>query len=69
MKLSNDQKKMAKIAIVNTLITTIALVIIKPLIKGEPVSIADMIIEFVIFVLVLSAFNWLWIIGAKTPKQ
>lgn len=69
MKLSNDQKKMAKIAIVNTLITAIALVIIKPQIKGEPVPIADMIIEFVIFVLVLSAFNWLWIIGAKSPKQ
>ena len=69
MKLSNDQKKMAKIAIVNTLITTIALVIIKPQIKGEAVLIADMIIEFVIFVLVLSAFNWLWIIGAKSPKQ
>lgn len=69
MKLSNDQKKMAKIAIANTLITTIALVIIKPLIKGEPISIADMIIEFAIFVLVLSVFNWLWIIGAKSPKQ
>ena len=69
MKLSNDQKKMAKIAIANTLITTIALVIIKPLIKGEPVSIADMIIEFAIFVLVLSVFNWFWIIGAKSPKQ
>lgn len=69
MKLSDEQKKMAKIGLVNTLITTIALVIIKPLIKEESISIADMLIEFIIFVIVLSAFNWLWIIGAKSPKQ
>lgn len=69
MKLSDEQKKMAKIGLVNTLITTIALVIIKPLIKEESISIADMLIEFIIFVLVLSAFNWLWIIGAKSPKH
>ncbi|MBQ8519892.1 MAG: hypothetical protein IJ456_00610 [Bacteroides sp.] len=69
MKLSNEQKKMARIGIFNTLMAATILVIVKPLIKKEAISITDMLIEFIIFVLVLSAFNWLWIIGAKSPKQ
>ena len=33
--LSKEQKRMAKIAIFNTLMTSIIMVIIKPIVKGE----------------------------------
>ena len=46
-----------------------AIVIVKPIVKGETISVADMLIEFMIFVLVLSAFNSIFIIGAKPPKK
>ena len=60
---------MAKIVIFNTLITAIIMVIIKPIVKGEPFVITDKIIEFVTFVVVIFAFNCIFIIGARTPKQ
>ena len=46
-----------------------ALIIVKPIIKGETISVTDMLIEFMIFVLILSAFNCIFIIGAKSPKK
>ena len=67
--LSKEQKRMAKIAIFNTLMTSIIMVIIKPIVKGEPFVITDKIIEFVTFVVVIFAFNCIFIIGARTPKQ
>ena len=67
--LSKEQKKMAKIAIFNTLMTSIIIVIIKPIVKDEPFIIADTLIEFVIFALVLFAFNCIFITGARKPKQ
>ena len=60
---------MAKIAIFNTLLTSIIMIVIKPIVKDEPFIITDVLIEFVIFVLVLFAFNCVFIIGARTPKQ
>ncbi len=66
--LSKEQKRMAKIAIFNTLMTSIIMVIIKPIVKGEPFVITDKIIEFVTFVVVIFAFNCIFIIGARTPK-
>ena len=67
--LSKEQKRMAKIAIFNTMMTSIIMVIIKPIVKGEPFVITDKIIEFVTFVVVIFAFNCIFIIGARTPKQ
>ena len=67
--LSKEQKRMAKIAIFNTLLTSIIMIVIKPIVKDEPFIITDVLIEFVIFVLVLFAFNCVFIIGARTPKQ
>ena len=67
--LSNEQKKMAKIAIFNTLMTSIIMVIIKPILKGEAFIVTDKLIEFRIFVVVLFAFNCIFIIGARTPEQ
>lgn len=67
--LSNEQKRMAKIAIFNTLLTSIIMIVIKPIVKDEPFIVTDVLIEFVIFVLVLFAFNCVFIIGARTPKQ
>ena len=67
--LSKEQKRMAKIGIFNTMITAIIIVIIKPIVKGEPFVITDKIIEFVTFVVVIFAFNCIFIIGARTPKQ
>ena len=67
--LSKEQKKMAKIAIFNTLMTSIIMVIIKPIVKDEPFVITEKIIEFAIFVVVIFAFNCIFIIGARTPKQ
>ena len=67
--LSKEQKRMAKIAIFNTLMTSIIMVIIKPIVKGEPFVITENIIEFAIFVVVLFAFNCIFIIGARTPEQ
>ena len=67
--LSHEQKRMAKISALQTIAMTTALVIVKPIIKGEAISLADMLIEFMIFVLVLLAFNCIFIIGAKPPKQ
>ena len=67
--LSKEQKRMAKIAIFNTLMMSIIMVIIKPIVKGEPFVITDKIIEFVTFVVVIFAFNCIFIIGARTPKQ
>ena len=59
---------MAKIAIFNTLMMSIIMVIIKPIVKGEAFIITDKLIEFLIFVVVLFAFNCIFIIGAKTPE-
>lgn len=67
--LSKEQKRMAKIAIFNTLLTSIIMIVIKPIVKDEPFIVTDVLIEFVIFVLVLFAFNCVFIIGARTPKQ
>ena len=67
--LSKEQKRMAKIAIFNTLLTSIIMIVIKPIVKDEPLIVTDVLIEFVIFVLVLFAFNCVFIIGARTPKQ
>ena len=67
--LSKEQKRMAKIAIFNTLMTSIIMVIIKPIVKGEAFIVTDMLIEFMIFVLVLLAINSIFIIGAKSPKK
>ena len=67
--LSDDQKRMAKISVVQTIVMATVIMIVKPIVKGEAISIADMLIEFIIFVLVLSAFNCIFIIGAKPPKK
>ena len=67
--LSKEQKRMAKIAIFNTLMTSIIMVIIKPIVKGEAFIVTDKLIEFLIFIVVLFAFNSIFIIGARTPKQ
>ena len=67
--LSKEQKRMAKIAIFNTLMMSIIMVIIKPIVKDEPFIITDVIIEFVIFASVLFAFNCVFIIGARKPKE
>ena len=67
--LSKEQKRMAKIAIFNTLMTSIIMVIIKPIVKGEAFIVTDKLIEFLIFVVVLFAFNCIFIIGARTPEQ
>ena len=67
--LSDEQKRMAKISVVQTIVMATALVIVKPIVKGETISVADMLIEFMIFVLALSAFNCIFIIGAKPPKK
>ena len=66
--LSKEQKRMAKIAIFNTLMMSIIMVIIKPIVKDEPFVITEKIIEFAIFVVVIFAFNCIFIIGARTPK-
>ena len=67
--LSDDQKRMAKISVVQTIVMATIIVIVKPIVKGETISVADMLIEFMIFVLVLSVFNCIFIIGAKPPKK
>ena len=67
--LSDDQKRMAKISVVQTIVMATVIVIVKPIVKGEAISIADMLIEFMIFVLILSVFNCIFIIGAKPPKK
>ena len=67
--LSKGQKRMAKIAIFNTLMTSIIMVIIKPIVKGEAFIVTDKLIEFLIFFVVLFAFNSIFIIGARTPMQ
>ena len=67
--LSKEQKRMAKIAIFNTLMMSIIMVIIKPIVKDEPFIITDVIIEFVIFASVLFAFNCVFIIGARKPNE
>ena len=63
--LSDEQKKMAKISVIQTIVMATALVIVKPIIKGEVISVTDMLIEFIIYALVLLAFNCILIIGAK----
>ena len=67
--LSKGQKRMAKISVIQTIVMATALVIVKPIIKGEIISVTDMLIEFMIFTLVLLAFYCIFIIGAKPPKQ
>ena len=67
--LSKGQKRMAKISVIQTIVMSTALVIVKPIVKGEVISITDMLIEFIIFMLVLSAFNCIFIIGAKPPRK
>ena len=67
--LSDEQKRMAKISAIQTIVMATALVIIKPIVKGETISVTDMLIEFMIFVLVLLAINSIFIIGAKSPKK
>ena len=66
--LSKEQKRMAKITIFNTLMTSIIMVAIKPIVKGEAFIVTDKLLEFLIFVVVLFAFNSIFIIGARTPK-
>ena len=51
--LSDEQKRMAKISVIQTIVMSTALVIVKPIVKGEVISITDMLIEFIIFMLVL----------------
>ena len=63
--LSHEQKRMAKISALQTIAMTTALVIVKPIIKGEVISVTDMLIEITIYALVLLAFNCILIIGAK----
>ena len=63
--LSDEQKRMAKTSAIQTIIMATALVIVKPIIKGEVISVTDMLIEFIIYALVLLAFNCILIIGAK----
>ena len=60
---------MAKIAIFNTLMTSIIMVITKPIVKGEAFIATDKLFEFLIFIVVLFAFNCIFIIGARTPEQ
>ena len=67
--LSDEQKRMAKISAIQTIVMATALVIVKPIVKGETISVTDMLIEFMIFVLVLLAINSIFIIGAKSPKK
>lgn len=67
--LSDEQKRMAKISAMQTMVMALVLVVIKPIVKGEAFSATDMLIEFVIFVVVLFAFNCIFVLGAKTPKQ
>ena len=67
--LSKEQKRMAKIAIFNTLLTSIIMIVIKPIVKDEPFIVTDVLIEFVIFVLVLFAFNCVFIIGVRELKN
>lgn len=66
--LSKEQKRMAKISAIQTFFMALVLVVIKPIVKGEAFTITDMLIEFVIFVIVLLAFNSVFILGARTPK-
>ena len=65
--LSKEQKRMAKIAIFNTLMTSIIMVITKTIVKGEAFIVTDKLIEFLIFVVALFAFNCIFIIGVRTP--
>ena len=58
---------MSKIAILNTLMTSIIMVITKPIVKGEAFIVTDKLIEFLIFVVALFAFNCIFIIGVRTP--
>ena len=67
--LSDGQKRMAKISVIQTIVMATALVIVKPIIKGEVISVTDMLIEFMIFTLVLLAFYCIFIIGAKPPRK
>ena len=67
--LSKGQKRMAKISAIQTIVMATALVIVKPLVKGEVVFVTDMLIEFMIFVMVLLAFYCIFIIGAKPPRK
>jgi hypothetical protein len=67
--LSKEQKRMAKIASLNTLMTSIIMVIIKPFVKGEAFIVTDKLFEFLIFVVALFAFNCIFIIGVRTPKK
>ena len=60
---------MAKISAIQTIVMATALVIVKPIVKGEVVFVTDMLIEFMIFVLVLLAFYCIFIIGAKPPRK
>ena len=60
---------MAKISAIQTIVMATALVIVKPLVKGEVVFVTDMLIEFMIFVMVLLAFYCIFIIGAKPPRK
>ena len=60
---------MAKISVIQTIVMATALVIVKPIIKGEIISVTDMLIEFMIFTLVLLAFYCIFIIGAKPPRK
>ena len=67
--LSDNQKRMAKISVVQTIVMATVIMIVKPIVKGEAISVTDMLIEFMIFVLILSVFNCIFIIGAKPPKK
>ena len=67
--LSDEQKRMAKISVIQTIVMATALVIAKPIVKGEVTSVTNMLIEFMIFVMVLLAFYCIFIIGVKLPKN
>ena len=69
MKLTNDQKRMAKNGIFQAITMAIIMVIIVPLIKGETLSMPDVLIGFFIFIGVFIIVYSIFIIGAMPPKK
>lgn len=69
MKLTNDQKRMAKNGIFQAITMAIIMVIIVPLIKGETLSMTDVLIGFFIFIGVFIIVYSIFIIGAMPPKK
>lgn len=69
MKLSQEQKKMAKHGAIQSIALAITMVIIVPLIKGENLSMPNTLIEFMIYIIIIYGFHWIFIIGSRIPKQ